>query len=59
MICRPLLPLERQVYGSADAGATVLTTDEQFNDAMRVAGTELHLSAHFVTGKVIFTAGGI
>ena len=58
MMCRPVLPLEKQVYGSADAGTTVHTSDPQFNEIMKSIGDELHFSAHLVADKVIYTAGG-
>jgi len=50
LICMSLLPVKGQktlIYGSRDAGRTVVTKDERFNEAMRIAGKNLNIASSF------------
>ena len=52
MSAQAFLPLGRDslVYGSADAGRTVLNSHENFNRAMEEAAKRLNLRGHLVGG---------
>ena len=48
LICMSLLPIKGQktlIYGSRDAGRTVVASDERFNEAMRIAAKTLNVSS--------------
>ena len=57
----PLLPISHDtlVYGSDDAGRTVMKQMDLVNDVMMDAAKELHLAGHLVKDTKLFAAGDV
>ena len=61
LIAISILPVSKDtlIYGSADGGETVKTSDEKFNCFMDKLGSELNLKKHIVADKQIALCGDI
>lgn len=58
----PIFPINRGsclVYGSNNAGRTVLNKDPNFDALMKLAGRKLNLAEHKVGGVRLSTAGDV
>lgn len=61
MIAMSILPVSSKtlIYGSADGGHTVFTSNKKFNKKMKRIGEALNLKPHLVDGHEIYGPGDI
>jgi hypothetical protein len=61
IVAMALLPINKTtlVYGSSNAGVEIHQDDTFVNEALKAVAGELFLSAHLISGKMMFSAGDI
>lgn len=59
LVAMPVFPKGRLIYGSDDAGRTVVNTERQFSNWMASAAKRYHLAEHNCLNVSLHTGGDV